>query len=105
HLDFVALYCHCEYMSNVKEDRLQIRVNPAEKRLLEQAAQSAHLSVSAFVLQAASQQAEQLLAARQTITLNPEAAEVFAKALSEPAAVNERLRAALRRPRKFRWID
>src|SRR5437899_5815718 len=48
--------------------------NPAEKRLLEQAAQSAHLSVSAFVLQAASQQAEDLLAERQAIILTPEAA-------------------------------
>ena len=93
------------HMPNLKEERLQIRVNPAEKRLLEQAAQSAHLSVSAFVLQAASQQAEQLLAERQTITLTPEAASAFAEALAQPAAVNERLRAALRLPRKFRWID
>jgi uncharacterized protein (DUF1778 family) len=92
-------------MPNLKEERLQIRVNPAEKRLLEQAAQSAHLSVSAFVLQAASQQAEQLLAERRTVTLTPEAAAAFAKALAQPAAVNERLRAALGRPRKFRWID
>jgi uncharacterized protein (DUF1778 family) len=92
-------------MSDLKEERLQIRVNPAEKRLLEQAAHSAHLSVSAFVLQAASHQAEQLLAERQTITLTPEAAAAFAKALAEPAAVNERLHAALGRPRKFRWID
>ena len=92
-------------MPNLKEERLQIRVNPDEKRLLEQAAQSAHLSVSAFVLQAASQQAERLLAERQTITLSPDAAEAFAKALSQPAAVSERLRAALGRTQKFRWID
>jgi uncharacterized protein (DUF1778 family) len=104
-LDFDPLYCHCDHMPDRKEERLQIRVNPAEKRLLEQAAQSAHLSVSAFVLQAASQQAEELLAERQTIILTPEAAAAFAQALAKPAAVNERLRAALRRPRKFRWID
>jgi uncharacterized protein (DUF1778 family) len=104
-LDFGPLYCHCDYMANLKEERLQIRVNPDEKRLLEQAAKSAHLSVSAFVLQAASQQAEQLLAERQTITVSPDAAEAFARALSQPAAVNERLRAALGRTQKFRWID
>jgi uncharacterized protein (DUF1778 family) len=92
-------------MPNLKEERLQIRVNPAEKRLLEQAAQSAHLSVSAFVLQAASQQAEELLAERHVIALTPEAAAAFAEALSQPARVNERLRAALGRPRKFSWID
>lgn len=92
-------------MPELKEERLQIHVNPAQKRLLEHAAQSAHLSVSAFVLQAASHQAEELLAERQTITLTPEAAAAFATALAEPAAVNERLHAALGRPRKFRWID
>ena len=40
-LDFERLYCHCDHMPDLKDDRLQIRVNPAEKRLLEQAAQSA----------------------------------------------------------------
>lgn len=92
-------------MSGVKDDRLQIRVHPAEKRLLERAADAAHLSVSAFVLQAAARQAEQLLAERQTLTLEPAAAKAFAEALGRPAAVNERLRAALRRPRAFVWLD
>ena len=87
-------------VSVVKDDRLQIRVNPAEKRLLELAADAAHLSVSAFVLAAAAQQAETLLAERQTMTLNPEAAAAFAESLARPAQVNKRLR-ALARPQKF----
>jgi hypothetical protein len=30
---------------------------------------------------------------------------VFAEALEHPAQVNERLASALKRPRKFAWID
>jgi hypothetical protein len=33
------------------------------------------------------------------------AATAFAEALSRPAQVNERLAAALHRPRKFTWLD
>lgn len=92
-------------MTTVKDDRLQIRVNPAEKRLLERAADASHQSVSAFVLQAAALHAEQALAERSVVRLAPRAAEAFEKALTRPAQVNERLVEALQRPPKFRWID
>ena len=61
--------------------------------------------MSAFVLQAASQAADDLLAERQTIHLSPDAAAAFAEALDRPAQVNERLAAALERPAKFTWLD
>ena len=89
---------------NLKEERLQIRVGLASKRQLEQAADLAHLTVSAFVLQAAEDRAEQLLADRDAIKLTPAAARTFAAALQGPAAVNERLAIALRRQKKFRWL-
>ena len=92
-------------MSNVKDDRLQIRVDPDAKRLLEEAATATHLSVSAFVLQAAAHEAETVIADRQLIHLAPDAAGAFTDALERPAQVNERLAAALSRPRKFRWLD
>lgn len=92
-------------MTHVKDDRLQIRVDPAAKRLLEEAAATAHLSVSAFVLQAATRQAEALVAERGLISLAPHAAEAFAEALESPARVNERLAEALGRTRKFTWLD
>lgn len=99
------MYCQSQYMTTVKDDRLQIRVNPAEKRLLEQAAAAAHLSVSAFVLSAAAERAEALLAERRTVPLDSEAAAAFAASLASPATVNERLRASLKRARRFTWID
>jgi len=71
-------------MAVVKDERLQIRVDPSEKALLERAAAAAHLNVSAFVLQAAALRAEEILAERQSIQLSPEAAVAFAEALQRP---------------------
>ena len=98
-------YCHCDAMSVTKDERLQIRVDPAEKRLLERAAEASHVSVSAFVLQSAAVQAAFVLADCRLIELSAQAAAAFSEALEQPAAVNRRLAAALKRPRKFRWFD
>jgi uncharacterized protein (DUF1778 family) len=92
-------------MATVKEQRLQIRVDPQRKHLLERAADVTHQNLSAFVLQAASQHAEEVLAERTAIQLSPQAAQAFSEALAQPARVNDRLAGALDRPRKFRWID
>ena len=92
-------------MTVTKDERLQIRVDPHEKRLLERAAAASHVSVSAFVLQSAAAQAAEVLADRQLIELSTAAAAAFAEALDAPATVNRRLAAALERPRKFRWLD
>lgn len=92
-------------MSTVKDERLQIRVEPQLKQLLERAADATHESLSSFVLRAASLRAEDVLAERSRIQLTPEAALAFDEALSQPARVNERLAAALDRPRGFDWID
>jgi uncharacterized protein (DUF1778 family) len=88
-----------------KDDRLQIRVDPAEKQLLERAAAASHVSVSAFVLRSAATEAAAVLAERPLIELGPQAAAAFTAALGAPASVDERLAAALARPRKFRWLD
>ena len=92
-------------MSTIKDERLQIRVGPADKALLERAAAVSHLNVSAFVVQAAASRAEEVLAERSSIRLSGEAATAFAEALERPAEVNERLSSALGRERKFSWLD
>jgi uncharacterized protein (DUF1778 family) len=92
-------------MTTVKDERLQIRVDPTDKSLLERAAEASHLNLSAFVLQAAAARAEEILAERHTIRLDRRAAAAFEEALSRPARVNERLAEALSRPRGFSWID
>jgi len=92
-------------MSTTKDDRLQIRVAPERKRVLEEAAETSHLTISAFVLQAAEVRADEVLLDRDAVRLTASAAKAFAEALDHPAEVNERLASALRRPRKFAWID
>ena len=92
-------------MSTIKEERLQIRVDPADKALLERAAAASHLNVSAFVVQAAASKAEEILAERSSIRLSREAAAAFTEALERPAEINDRLASALRRKRKFSWLD
>ena len=92
-------------MSTTKEDRLQIRVDPADKLLLERAAAASHLNVSAFVVQAAASKAEEVLAERSSVRLSVQAAAAFEEALERPAQVNDRLASALRRKRKFSWLD
>ena len=92
-------------MSITKAERLQIRVDPAENRLLERAAEASHVSVSAFVLQSAAAHAAEVLAERQLIELSGDAAAAFSEALDAPATVNQRLASAMKRSRKFRWID
>ncbi len=92
-------------MSTTKEERLQIRVGPTDKTLLERAAAASHLNVSAFVVQAAASKAEEVLAERASTRLSDDAAIAFTEALERPADVNDRLAAALRRKRKFRWLD
>jgi uncharacterized protein (DUF1778 family) len=104
-LDKPILYCHREYMSITKEERLQIRVGPAEKALLERAAAASHLNMSAFVVQAAASRAEEVLAERSSIRLSADAASAFTEALQRPAQVNDRLAKALRHKRKFSWLD
>ena len=68
-------------MTVTKDERLQIRVDPAEKRLLERAAEASHVSVSAFVVQSAAAHAADVLAERQLVELGPDAAAAFTAAL------------------------
>ena len=92
-------------MITAKDERLQIRLQPEVKRLLQEAAEAARLTMSALVSQAAQIRAEEILADRQSILLSPEVARAFTEAFNRPASVNERLAQALLRPQAFSWID
>ena len=85
-------------VSRVKSQKT--RISPAEG-----AAAASHLNVSAFVIQAAAAKAEEILAERSSIRLSSEAAAAFSGALERPAEVNDRPARALRRKRKFSWLD
>ena len=55
----------------VKTDRLEARLSPDERERIEQAASTAGLSVSAFVVEVAVERADQIIAAATT-TVVPE---------------------------------
>jgi uncharacterized protein (DUF1778 family) len=89
----------------VRDGRLQVRVDAATKRRLEDAANEVHLNLSAFILQAAQEHDERIMAERQLIQLSPNAAEAFEAALARPARVKEDFRKSLQRPAMFSWLD
>ena len=105
-LDNPPLYCHCEYMSTVKEDRLQIRVNPADKALLERAAAASHLNVSSFVVQAGGVEGRRGTSrAIQHPPLARSGHGVQRSARETGAGQRPARRAPCRRARKFSWLD
>lgn len=92
-------------MSVTKLERLQLRIDDSSKRRLEEAAEAAHLSLTSFVLQAAQQRADEILADRALIPLDQSEAADFVAALDALPQVNPRLMAALQQPVKVDWVD
>ena len=69
-----------------KTQRLEARVSPDEFELVCAAADTLHLSVSAFVVSAAAREARAVLDEAHTIRLSPETYDKFLAELDEPAA-------------------
>lgn len=88
-----------------KDERLQLRVDAMSKQQLEIAASTSHLSLSAFVLQAARDRAAEVMADRALVALDEESADAFLAALEAPSRVNDQLLDALQRPVKVDWLD
>lgn len=80
-----------------KDSRLNIRCDDRTRRLLDQAAGYAHVSLSEFVLSQAVAAAEQIVQEHQSITLGAEDFRAFLDALDTPAEPNDALRRALTR--------
>lgn len=69
----------------VKAERLHLRLDPAQKALLEAASAASGDSVSTFVLAAATEAAAVVLADRRVFVLDEGAWRVFDEALGGPA--------------------
>lgn len=80
--------------------RLDLRVDEAEKALLNEAAALLHTSLSAFVLDAARERAESVIAERRRVVLDDETFDAFVAALDTPTD-NPSLRALLAEPSPF----
>lgn len=83
---------------DAKVERLELRASLDQTQLIRQAADAAEKTVTAFVLDAATLEAQRGLADRRLFRLDPERWERFVKALDRPAKEKPRLRKLMRQP-------
>jgi uncharacterized protein (DUF1778 family) len=80
-----------------KAERLEVRVSPALKALVQEAAALQGRTLSEFVSASVQQVAEQTIYNHRVMELTAEDSRAFAEALLAPAAPNEHLRALAER--------
>jgi uncharacterized protein (DUF1778 family) len=83
---------------SAKRDTLNIRIKPAERSLIDQAARSLGKTRTDFILDAARRAADEALIDRTVLNVDPEAYAQFLARLDAPPQANERLRRAMRTP-------
>ena len=86
-------------MANVEHtrtQRVQLRIAPAAKRLIERAAALQNTTVSGFVVNSALDAASHLIAQHERLVLDARDWEVFFDALLDPPPPNPALREAAR---------
>lgn len=84
-----------------RTEKLDLRLTPSAKRVLQSAATAAQRSVSEFVLESALARAEETLPDRQRFGLNAERWQAFLAALDAPPRANLRLKKLLQTPSVF----
>ena len=83
--------------TTIKGNRLYVRCDDRARQLLDKAATYARVSVSEFVLSHALVSAEQLVQARESITLTAKKFQAFLSVLDRPAKPNAVLKRAFKR--------
>ncbi len=84
-----------------KQDRLEARVTPDQKALIQRAANLAGCSLTDFIINHLQAAAEQTIRKHEVIELSARDSTAFAAALLTPSEPNERLVDAARRYRQF----
>lgn len=85
---------------STKRERIEARLTPEQKALLQQAAALQGRSLSEFVVQGALQAATEVVRAHTLITLTAEESRAFVEALLNPEPPNAALREAAARYRQ-----
>ena len=83
-----------------KQERLEARVTPAQKRLMERAAALRGTSLTEFVVASAQQAAANAIRESEVLRLRDQAREVFIHAVLHPPAPRDTARAAVERYRR-----
>jgi uncharacterized protein (DUF1778 family) len=81
-----------------KTGRIDIRITPEARRLLQQAAQERHTTISQFVLESALHSANAVLAERSRIALNADQWTAFMAAFDAPPRRHPRMERLLNEP-------
>jgi uncharacterized protein (DUF1778 family) len=87
--------------ATTKASRFNIRATTDEKRLVEQAALSSHMTTTQFVMRAALRSAEEVLADQTRYVVGPEQWDQFVTALDRPARAIPALQRAASKPSPF----
>jgi uncharacterized protein (DUF1778 family) len=80
-----------------KQERLEARITPDQKRLIERAAELRGTTVTEFVVASAQQAAADIIKDFEVLTLRDEARNVFVDSLLNPPRPNAAARAAAER--------
>jgi len=80
-----------------KDERLEARVTPDQKRLIERAAELRGSTVTDFVVVSAQQAAADTIRDFETLVLRDQARDVFINAILNPLLPNDAARAAAQR--------
>jgi len=84
--------------STQRSEKLDIRISPEAKHMLQEAAHERHTTISQFVLESALGAAREVLAERNRIGLDSAQWTAFLKALDAPAKRHERMERLLKEP-------
>lgn len=84
-----------------KAERIALRVSSEEHSLLEEASRVEERTLSAFVLDAATRRAEDVLADRRSFRLPPKEWAAFVEMLDRPVVAKPRLSASIRAANAF----
>jgi len=81
-----------------RSEKLDIRISPEAKHMLQEAAHERHTTISQFVLESALGAAREVLAERNRIGLDSEQWTAFVKALDAPVKRHKRMERLLKEP-------
>ena len=85
-------------VTSQRSDKIDIRISPAAKRTLQEAARERHTTISQFVIDSALSAAQEVLAERTRINLDAEQWAAFVDALDAPVQRHSRMERLLKEP-------
>ncbi|TGG93851.1 DUF1778 domain-containing protein [Natronospirillum operosum] len=78
-------------IKDIKQERINLRLKPEAKALLERAASFEGKTVSSYILTSAMANAEKTVHEHEAMRLNAKDSEAFLEALSKPVQLNKKL--------------